>query len=158
MKDHLVPLVVFTFDEQQYALHLSAVERIIRMVEVTPLPEAPEIVLGVINVAGRVVPAVNLRGRFGFPERGVRLSDQLILAHTLKRIFALWVDAVSGLVELPASRVVRPETVLPHTRYVEGIAKLADGITLIHDLETFLSLEEEETLDAALEARVRATP
>jgi purine-binding chemotaxis protein CheW len=62
--DKLNQLVVFAFDEQRYALHLSAVERIVRMVEITPLPKAPEIVLGVVNVQGRIVPIVNIRKRF----------------------------------------------------------------------------------------------
>ncbi len=158
MRNHLVSLVVFSFDQQQYALELSAVERVVRMVEVTPLPEAPAILLGVVNVAGRIVPLVNMRRRFGFPERAVRLSDHLLLAHTSKRLFGLWVDNVSGVVELPESSVVAPETVLPHTRYVDGIAKLDNGITLIHDLETVLSLEEEKTLDAALEDHAGANP
>jgi purine-binding chemotaxis protein CheW len=62
--DKLNQLVVLTLDEQRYALHLSAVERIVRMVEITPLPKAPQIVLGVVNVQGRIVPIVNIRKRF----------------------------------------------------------------------------------------------
>jgi purine-binding chemotaxis protein CheW len=53
-------LVVFTLDEQHYALHLVAVERAVRMVEIALLPKAPKIVLGVINVQGRIIPVVNL--------------------------------------------------------------------------------------------------
>jgi purine-binding chemotaxis protein CheW len=71
-------LVIFTLDEQRYALHLAAVERVVRMVELTSLPKAPEIVLGVVNVRGRVVPVVNLRKRFGLAERGIRLSDHIL--------------------------------------------------------------------------------
>ena len=62
-------IVVFALDEQRYALHLLAVERVVRAVEVTALPEAPEIVLGVVNVKGRIVPVINVRRRFRLPER-----------------------------------------------------------------------------------------
>jgi chemotaxis signal transduction protein len=62
-----IPLVVFTLDEQRYALHLDAVKRIVRAVEVTPLPKAPQIVLGVVNVQGKVIPVMNLRSRFSLP-------------------------------------------------------------------------------------------
>ncbi|MBF8302857.1 MAG: cheW40H-4 [Candidatus Dadabacteria bacterium] len=62
--DKLNQLVVLTLDEQRYALHLSAVERIVRVVEVTPLPKAPEIVLGVVNVQGQIIPVINIRKRF----------------------------------------------------------------------------------------------
>ena len=57
-------IVVFALDEPRYALPLSAVERVVRAVEITPLPKAPEIVLGVINMQGQVVPAVDIRKRF----------------------------------------------------------------------------------------------
>jgi len=77
-----IRLVVFTLDEQRYALRLSAVERIVRVVEVPPLPKAPEIVLGIVNVQGRVLPVVNIRRRFRLPEREAGLRDQLILALT----------------------------------------------------------------------------
>src|SRR3712207_6774571 len=91
--------VVFTLDEHGYALPLSFVERIVRAVEVTPLPKAPEIVLGVINVQGRVIPVVNIRKRFRLPEREIELSDQFIIARTAKRTIALVVDAVGGVAE-----------------------------------------------------------
>ncbi|MBI4530070.1 MAG: chemotaxis protein CheW, partial [Candidatus Latescibacteria bacterium] len=78
-------LVVFTLDEQRYALHLSAVERVVCSVEVTPLPKAPEVVLGVINVQGQVLPVVNIRKRFQLPERGITLTDHFIVAQTARR-------------------------------------------------------------------------
>lgn len=142
--------VVFALDEQRYALHRSAVERIVHMVDVTPLPKAPEIVLGVINVQGQIVPVVNVRKRFRLSEREIDLSDQLILAHTSKRPVALVADAVSGLLERSEREVVVAEKILPGLEYLEGVAKFEDGMILIHDLDRFLSLEEEKTLDEAL--------
>lgn len=97
-----VQLVVFTLNEQRYGLRLSAVERVVRAVEVTLLPSAPEIVLGIINLAGRVVPVMNVRQRFGLPEKESDLSDQFIIARTAMRTVALLVDSVSTLVEASA--------------------------------------------------------
>jgi len=81
----MAQLVVFTLDDRRYGLALSAVERAVRMVDVTPLPQAPQIVLGVVNVQGRVVPVVNLRRRFRLPERDFALADQLLIARTARR-------------------------------------------------------------------------
>jgi purine-binding chemotaxis protein CheW len=145
-----IPLVVFTIDEQRYALHLDAVKRIVRAVEVTPLPKAPQIVLGVINVQGQVIPVMNLRSRFSLPGRGMGLSDQLIISHTSRRPVALVVDAVSDVVECPGQLITASKKILPDTEYVEGVLKLEDGLILIHDLNTFLSLEEEERLNDAM--------
>jgi hypothetical protein len=78
-------IVVFNLDEQQYALHLAAVERIVRVAEITPVPKAPAIVLGVINVQGQVIPVINIRKRFRLPDREMSLSDHLIIARTAKR-------------------------------------------------------------------------
>ena len=146
------PLVVFTLDEQRYALSLSAVERILRTVEISPLPKAPEIVLGVVNSQGRIIPVFDVRKRFRLPKREMSLSDQLIVARTSKRAVALWADAVGGVVDHPGQKVVAADGILPGLAYVEGVAKLENGLVLIHDLEKFLSLEEEKTLDNALEA------
>jgi purine-binding chemotaxis protein CheW len=143
-------LVVFTLDEQRYALHLATVERVVRMVEITPLPKAPEIVPGVINVQGRIVPVVNLRRRFGLAERELHLSEHIILAHTLKRVVALVVDTVNGIIERSDHEVIAAQRILPGLEYVEGVTKLDEGLILIHDLGTFLSLEEEKMLDAAM--------
>jgi purine-binding chemotaxis protein CheW len=143
-------LVVFSLDEQRYALHLPAVQRVVRMIEITPLPKAPEIVLGVINVQGRIVPVVDIRRRFRLPVRDLRLSDHLLIAHAAKRTVALVVDAVSSTVEHSAQAVIMAEEILPGLAYVAGVIRLEDGLVLIHDLDTLLSLEEEHTLDDAM--------
>ena len=142
--------VAFTLDEGHYALDLSAVERIIQTVEVTLLPEAPDIVLGVINIHGKIIPVVNIRRRFHLPEKDIEPTNRLIIAHTLKRTVALVVDVVLGVIETPEDRVVKTNTVLPGMDYVQGVVKREDGMILIHDLNKFLSLEEEQTLDTAI--------
>lgn len=60
--------------------------------------------------------------------------------------------------ELPEHRVVRAEKILPGMKYVEGVVKLDDGMILIHDLDTFLSLQEEKTLERALSSATARKP
>lgn len=143
-------LVVFLLDGRQYALPLSTVERAVLMVEVTPLPAAPDIVSGAINVQGRIIPVVDMRMRFGLPQREAVLADQLVVARTSKRSFALAVDAVLGVAEHAEQDVITAEAILPGIEYVRGVVKLRDGMILIHDLERLLSLEEEQALDCVL--------
>jgi purine-binding chemotaxis protein CheW len=144
-------LVVFTLDEQRYELRLPSVERAIHMIEITPLPTAPEIVIGVVNVHGAVVPVLNIRKRFRLPERAPELGDQLIIARTARRIVALVVDTVIDVVAPPSGELVAPETILPQLEHLEGVVKLDDGMVFIQDLDVFLSLEEEQALAAAIE-------
>lgn len=144
-------LIVFSLDRQRYALPLHAVDRVVRMVAITTLPKAPDIVLGVVNVQGRVIPVINMRRRFRLPEREIALTDQLVVAHTALRPVALVADAVLDVIAYPAQSLIVAEDVLPNIEYVEGVVKLADGLILIHDLDKFLSLEEENFLAHALE-------
>ncbi len=145
-------LVVFTLDEQRYGLQLAAVERVVRMVEVTPLPQAPQIVLGVINAQGSIIPVVDVRKRLRLPAREPHPSDHLLIARTAKRGVALVVDAVSEVVTLSSQHMVSGETILAQLAYVTGVVKRPDGLILIHDFDRFLSLDEEQALHDAIGA------
>lgn len=143
-------LLAFAIDEQTFALPLERVERAVRAVAVTPLPQAPAIVSGVINIGGRIVPVINLRRRFGLPEQELRLADQLLIAHTSQRPLAMIVDAALGVVACAEQDFVAVDRIVTGTRYLHGIVKGTNGMILIHDLDAFLSLEEGEALDHAL--------
>jgi len=143
-------LVVFSLDEQRYALPLSAVERVVRAVEITPLPKAPEVVLGVIDVGGRIIPAVDIRKRFRLPARELGLDDRFIIARTSKQRVALVVDSVAGIHGSADGELVSAEEALPFAAYLKGAAKMEDGIVLLLDVDRFLGLDEERSLHAAL--------
>jgi len=143
-------LAVFSIDEQRYALPLEDVERIIRAAALTPLPKAPDIVLGILDLQGEVIPVVNIRKRFRLPERGIRPEDLFIVARAGSLKVALVVDEAHGVME-PEQEPVPPEAVVAGLDYVAGVTRTEEGLVLIHDLDTFLSLEEENSLSKALE-------
>jgi len=143
-------IVLFSLDEQRYALYLSAVERIVLTVEITPLPKAPEIVMGIINFHGEIIPIINIRKRFNLPAREIELDDQLIIARTSKRLVGLLVDSVSGVHELEQLQLTGTEGAFPYADYLSGIARIENNIVLIHDLEKFLSLDEQQVMDEIL--------
>lgn len=143
--------IAFSLGDQRYALPLSAVDRVVRMVAITPLPKAPDIVLGVVNLQGQVIPVINIRRRFSLPDKTIALSDQLIVAHTSRRPVALVADAVHDVIDSSSQTLIETEGILPEIEYVSGVVKLEDGLILIHDLEKFLSLDEESSLNQALE-------
>jgi purine-binding chemotaxis protein CheW len=143
-------IVVFSLEEPRYALFLSAVERVLRAVEITPLPKAPESILGVINLQGQIVPVVDVRRPFRLPACEVGPSDRFIIARTSSRRVALAVNTVEGVRQLGEREIVTAKRILPGAEYIRGVAKLEDGLILICDLDQFLSSAEEQTLDAAL--------
>lgn len=144
--------VVFAVDDLQIALDLSAVDRVLQAIQFTPLPNAPDIVPGVINVEGMVVPLIDMRKRLGLPERELDLDDQFVIANTSERTVALVVDVSTGVIEPPEKDVTLSEEVLPGAEQFQGVIKLPDGMILIHNLHRFLDLEEIQMLDDALEA------
>lgn len=143
-------LVILRLDEQRYALPLALVERIVRAVEVTALPNSPDIVVGAIAVAGSVLPVLNIRRRFRLPEREISPADQFLIAQTANRTVVLVVDEVQGVIEQPLSEIVCAAQIVPGLEQIHGVIKLDDGLVLIHDLEKFLSLDEERSLDEAM--------
>jgi purine-binding chemotaxis protein CheW len=146
-------LVAFTLNMQAYALRLASVRQVLRMVEVTPLPKAPEIVLGVISLHGTVVPVLSMRRRVGLIESETALSDQLIVADTAWRTVALVVDSVIGVVERSTEEITEVSRIVPGAEHIEGIAKLEAGMLFIHDLDLFLSQEEENQLHGLVAGR-----
>lgn len=143
-------LVVFTLGERQFALPLGAVERVIHAVEVTPLPKAPPLVLGVINVAGRVLPVLDIRERFGQIRRQLALPDQLLITRAAGRVIALLTDSVGGLLHCEQEEVITAGEILFGLEYVRGVVKCDADLILLCDLDEILSHEEEKTLDDAL--------
>src|SRR3989339_1549783 len=116
-------LVVFTLDELQYALPLDVVQRIVHLVEITPLPQASEIVLGIVNIQGQIIPVVNIRRRFRLTEREARLTDQLLIAQTSRINVALVVDSVSGVIQRRGLEIVDTEAIVSGIEYIEGVVK-----------------------------------
>lgn len=151
MKKEASKAVVFSLDMQRYAMPLDGVERIVRAAEVTVLPQAPDIVLGVIDIEGRVLPVLNLRRKIGLPEREIGPDDQFLLARTRQRTVVLAIDAAQEVIECPASAIIAPRSIVPHLEQIRGVIQLEDGLALIYDLDRFLSLDEERALDAALQ-------
>jgi len=147
----LAQLVVFRLDERRYALPLAVVEQVVRAVDVTPLPRAPAIVLGAINVHGRVLPVLNVRRRFLMPEREISPANWFLLAHTTRHTVVLVDEDSQGVVERPQAEIVLSTQIVPGLEPFPGVLTLDDGLVLIHDLERFLSLDEARALDEAMD-------
>lgn len=149
--------VAFNLDEQQYALPLRSVRRVTRSVEITALAKAPKIVLGIIDLQGELVPVISMRERLGFSEPDPSLTDQLIIAESAKRSVALLVNAVTGVIEKKPEEITAAKEIVPGAKYVEGVARLADGILFIYNLDNFLSAPEQRQLGRLLAQAVGQT-
>lgn len=148
-----IDLLLFLLDGQPYAIRLDQVDRVTAAVAVTPLPAAPAIVLGVIDLHGDILPVMDIRQRFGLEGRRPALHDALIVARTATRRVVMLVDRVEGTISRATADLAPTSAILPGELYFDAVTRLPDGPVLIHDIDRFLSLDEERVLDAALESR-----
>lgn len=145
-------IVVFELDGQRYGLLSSAVREVLRATSFVPLPNAPPMVEGIINVRGEVAAVLNLRRRFGLRDRPMEMGDHLLLAAEGQRLYALLTDRVLEFVRTPREAVVGSDK-FSHPDHVAGVAELPDGMVLIHDLSKFLSAAQTAALDRAISER-----
>ncbi len=148
LDDHL-EVVVVDVDGVRCALAAVEVVELHPVVLIAPLPGAPAAVEGVVDLRGTVVPVFDLRARLGLTRRPPILSDHLVFARVGSRVVGLRVDRAVDLAVIDTSRIEEGLALAP-APYVSGVARLDDGLVLIHDLATFLTSEEAVALDEAL--------
>jgi len=148
--DEEIQLVTFRLDDQEYALDINNVVQVVRMVATTPMPEAPEIVKGVINVRGKVIPVIDVRKRFNLRAKAYDLNTQLLIAQINGRLMALIVDAVSEVLTMPAGNVEPPSEIAPQMERLSAVGKLGGRLLLMPDLSRILTVQEERRLEAVL--------
>jgi purine-binding chemotaxis protein CheW len=156
MPKALLDVVVFTLDDVRYGIAAAHVVEVVRAVAVTPLPGLPPVVQGVIDYRGGLVPVFDTRARFGHAPREERLEDHFVLVRAGERTAALRADHADRIEAVDATRIEDPARQVAQVEHVAGVARLDDGLLLVHDPERFLAAAEQEALAAALSERARA--
>src|SRR4051812_38906239 len=148
--------LAFTIANQRFAIRTDDVVEIIRAVRLARLPKAPPVIEGVMDLRGKVIPVLDVRTRFRLPPKALEPSDHFIIARAKARVIGIRVDRALDVLMLSESDVAAIGTVAPTSEYVAGVARLVDGLVLIHDLATFLSEAEAQELAALVEEGVAA--
>lgn len=147
-------ILVFSLDDLSYALPLNMVEKVIHAIEIRHLPNAPEIISGIINIKGKIIPVADIRKRFKLSVHELDVNDQLIIADTGKRQVAILVDTIIGIKDLAIGQLEVASDSSTYTEDIKGVVKTDKGFILIYDLNRFLSLDEEEKLEIALNTNI----
>lgn len=124
-------LVVFGLQDNEHAVPAEAVVEVLRMVALTPLPEGPDWLPGVINLRGRVVPVIDLRRRLGLPEMAYGLNTPILVVEVDGRIMGLVPDTVVEILSVPLDAVDTPDG---DAGPMEGLARAGDRLIVILDL------------------------
>lgn len=142
--NRLIQLVTFSIAQEEFGVEILKVQEIIRTLEITRVPRAPEFVEGVINLRGKVIPIIDLRRRFGMESKVHDKDTRIIVIEINKMIVGFVVDAVSEVLRIPASTIELPPSIVSgvDSEYISGVGKLDDRLLIMIDLDKLLSPEE----------------
>lgn len=140
------PFILFELAGTTYGVRSRLVQQIEMIDDVAPVPNAHSALEGVVLVRGQVVPALNLRTRFGFDRIERDLRSRLVVVNTGTRVVGLMVDTAREFLKIPAESIDPPPEALTGLsgRYLEGIATINERPILVLNLDAVLDLEYED--------------
>jgi purine-binding chemotaxis protein CheW len=143
-----VQAVVFLLNNSYYGVPILQVQEIVKMTEITKLPETPDFVEGVVNLRGQIVPILDLRKRFSLPKVAVNENWRILILKAEGIHFGVMVDQISQVEKVPASLIEVPPKVVSGVKgdFIRGIAKMKDRLLILLDIEKILSHREIEAL------------
>lgn len=129
--------ILFAVAGTTYAIRSEHVLHIEMLEHVTPVPNAPPFVEGVVFSRGQVVPVINLRARFGFDRKGLDLRTRLLVVEQAGRRVGLLADESREFVTIAASAIHPPGQAVGGMsgHYLEGVVMLGDRMVLVLDLQ-----------------------
>lgn len=141
----LEPFILFELSGTTYGVRSRFVQQIEMIDDVASVPNAHPAVEGVVLVRGQVIPALNLRTRFGFEKIERDLRSRLVVINTDKRVVGLVVDTAREFIKISTDSIEPPPEALTGLsgHYLEGIATIGERMILILNLDAVLDLEYE---------------
>ncbi len=135
--------LTFSLSDQEFGIEILRVQEIKNYSRVTPIPNSPPNVKGVMNLRGTVIPIVDLRNTLGMPSADYDKFTVIIVVNIESRIVGLVVDAVSDVMDVNQSDIEVPPTLTSEagSSVVNGIAKSADRLITILNISKLISVE-----------------
>ena len=154
--DKDLQVVGFRIGRETFGLPISIVREIVRVPDITSVPNAPDYIEGVINLRGRIIPVVDLRKRFGKRVGEPSKKNRVIVVELEGRSIGLIVNSASEVLKIPPSEIEAPHDVFQEgeLNYITGVGKLKGRLVILLDLTRVLQRGElraaEEVAEAAL--------
>jgi purine-binding chemotaxis protein CheW len=137
-------LVTFVLEREEFGIPIAQVREVIRVAEITRVPQARQHVRGVTNLRGRILAVVEVRTRMGLTPAEITPKSRVVVVGVHDRTLGILVDGVSHVVKVPVKTVApAPEEVLSsNTDYITGVARLNSRLIILLDLEKLLLLPD----------------
>jgi purine-binding chemotaxis protein CheW len=145
-------IVGFQVGRETYGVPITSLHEIVRVPEITAVPDAPDYLEGVINLRGKIVSVMDLRKRFGDKEASVKKNNRILVVEHSGRLAGLIVDSASEVLKIPADAVEAPPAVFQEggLNCVTGLGKVGGRLVVLLDMNKLLA-------PASLEAKPETT-
>lgn len=152
--DKDLQVVGFRIGRETFGLPISLVREIVRVPEITAVPNAPEYIEGVINLRGRIIPVVDLRKRFGEKVIEPNKKNRIVVVELESRAIGLIVNSASEVLRIPPSDIEAPHNVFQEgeMNFITGVGKLRGRLVILLDLNRILQRAELRSLEDISEA------
>jgi len=146
-------LVVFGVGKELYGVGIALVYEIVRVPEVTEVPDAPDFFEGVINLRGRIVPVMDLRKRLRLAPMERTKSARILITQNDGRAIGLLVDSVTEVIKLAPEAVEEPPQMIASVgiEYITGVAKVGEKLVILLNLDKILSVEDKKKIGSVLD-------
>jgi purine-binding chemotaxis protein CheW len=150
-KDYQV--VGFRIGNETYGVRIGSVREIVRVPEITTVPNAPDAIEGVINLRGKIIPVMDLRKRFGSASLQPDKKNRILVVELENRLLGLIVSSASEVLKIPPSEIEPPGTVFAEgeSSYVTGVGKLKGRLIILLDIARLLRQPEFKKFEEAAE-------
>ncbi len=143
--------VAASVGDQRIAIPLRFAQRAYAATQITSLPRAPEHISGVVEVQGRLVPVLDLRGLLDLDAEELNPDQEFLLVRASGRELLLHVDRVEGMVSRSGDELMEARQLVVDAPWIRGAIRLPDGLIWVHDADAFLTRSDVGDLDGALE-------
>jgi purine-binding chemotaxis protein CheW len=146
-------VVGFRVGEETFGVRIGSVREIVRVPEITTVPNAQETIEGVINLRGKIIPVVDLRKRFGQVEIIADKKNRILVVELESKLVGLIVNSASEVLKIPPSEIESPGSVFAdgESSYVTGVGKLKGRLIILLDISKLLHRPEFKKLEEAAE-------
>ncbi len=151
--DKELQVVGFRIGRETFGVPISLVREIVRVPEITSVPNAPDYIEGVINLRGRIIPVVDLRKRFHETVGAPSKKNRIVVVEVEGRLIGLLVNSASEVLRILPSEIEAPQDVFQEgeLNYITGVGKLRGRLVILLDLNKILQRGELRRLDETAE-------
>jgi purine-binding chemotaxis protein CheW len=152
--DKDLQVVGFRVGRETFGLPISIVREIVRVPEITSVPNAPDYIEGVINLRGRIIPIVDMRKRFAEKVTERSKKNRIVVVELEGRYVGLLVNSASEVLRIPPSEIEAPHNVFQEgeLNYITGVGKLRGRLVILLDINRILQRGELRRLDEFADA------